>query len=107
MYYYEVGGARWITPINMGPLPPFDVPGPPTYDEVYTILPDNEKLIIPVKPRKDYWISNWWSVEVPGLPFVQGASSEHPQMIMTYIMPYYEEKYYESILVQHAKSGNS
>lgn len=76
--------------------------------ELYTTLPPNAKVIIPTKPRKDYFISNWWGVEIPGLPFIPGvSSSEHPTMLMSYVLPHYDSSWYEPSIIEHAKQGNS
>lgn len=99
--------SGFITPVKRSPLPPFDKPSAPSFDEVYITLPPNQLAIIPSKPRKDYFISNWWTTEVKGLPFVPGASSEHPEMLMTYILPYYPDYCWQLGLETHARNGMS
>src|SRR5258708_13849798 len=106
LYGGPLSGARPV-PQKMEPFGPYK--SDPYYVDnglsLYTILPLNQKL--PTKPTKDWFISNWWSVTVPGLPFIQGASSEHPEMLMSYILPRYPESQYEPSLIQHGKEGNS
>lgn len=87
------------------PLPPFDTPQPPEYLPVYTSKPLNQNF--PEEPTKNWPIADWFSVEVPGLPWVDGQSSEHPYMALSYFLCKYTREWQEKILCEHAKRGYS
>ncbi len=84
-------------PAKRAPLPPFP---PGQYDHV---LPVNQH--IPAGPDKRWIRANWWSVEVPGLPWLPGQSSEHLEMSLSYTMYQQAPAWWETILDQHVRRG--
>jgi len=103
----SVGAARSKRPPAQprGPLPPFDTPQPPAWLPVHTTLPPNQ--IIPPNPTLDWPRANWFDVEIPGLPWVEGQSSEHPFMVLTYFLQKYSPEWQDTILYTHALRGYS
>lgn len=81
------------SPVPRPPLPPF--PEPVNYR---TTLPWNP-------PRtRDYLRANAWSVTIPGLPYVEGASSRHPERCLTWFLDRWSKDWQRRILDQHAKN---
>src|SRR5262249_8582409 len=66
-----------IEPETRPPLGPFDQTGPDGLI-VHTDLPPNQ-IPLPNEPNLRGWRGNAWSVTIPGLPFVPGGSSIHPE----------------------------
>ncbi len=87
------------------PPPPYDTPQPPDWLPVHTTLPSNQ--IIPPNTTTNWPRANWFSVEVPGLPWVDGQSSEHPFMVLSYFLQKYSPDWQAKILDAHAIRGYS
>lgn len=99
----KVFGNKRPSPVNRSPLPTFDIPQAPDWLPVHTTLPSNQ--IIPKSPDKDWPLANWFSVVVTGLPWVDGQSSEHPDMVLSYFLHKYNEEWQNKILIAHAERG--
>jgi hypothetical protein len=84
-------------PAKRAPLPPFP---PGTYDHV---LPANQH--IPAGPDKKWIRANWFSVEVPGLPWIAGQSSEHKEMALSYVVHQQSVEWQKTVISTHASRG--
>ena len=91
------------TPVNQGPLPPFNMGGNP----VTTLPPNQRALPGPYDPK--FWRGNAWTCEVPGLPVIPGVtSSNFPERCLTWYLghPLWAD-WVEKILVAQAEQGNT
>lgn len=68
-------------PVNQGPLPPLDTTGTPT-----TTLSPNQRAL-PSVADKRFWRENAWSMTIPNLPWLAGAtSSKQPERCLTWFL---------------------
>jgi hypothetical protein len=86
-------------PKNQGPLPAFDLSGDP-----FTTLPGNLRAL-PSGWDKQFWRGNAWSVTIPGLPWVPGASSVHPERALSWFLDRWTPEWQTKILTGHAERG--
>lgn len=83
------------------PLPDPRKPLPSLPPGVYDrTLPSNQ--VIPTSPVKRWPRANWFSVEVPGLPWIDGQSREHPEMLLSFMQHRYESAQQQKNLDAHA-----
>jgi hypothetical protein len=83
-----------IPVIVRGPLLPF--PEPVNY---YTALPWTPPH------ERDYRRGDFWGVEMPGAPVVGGASSRHPERILTWFLDRYTPEFQQQYLTKYAGYG--
>lgn len=83
-------------------LPPCaSCPTPTSYDKDLGLIWTNAR-----PPReRDFLRADAWGVEVAGLPFVPGGSSEHPERVLTYFFDLYPAAWQQSILDAHWVRG--
>src|SRR5215467_5651987 len=78
---------------NSGPKPsPW--PEPVNYMTALPFTP-------PTKPDRRFVRMDAWCVSVPGLPFVKGVASEHPDRLMTYVIQRYDKSWRQKCYDAH------
>ncbi len=97
--------SRRPAPQPQAPLPPFPPPDPPDCPDckIHTVL--TQPVPKGYDPR---WLRmNAWAVTVPGLPWVPGGSSEHPERCLTGFFNRWSADWQQKILVAHAERNLS
>lgn len=82
----RAGGIPDIPTIVRDPLPPW----PASTHPYATTLPADWP---PANPTRDFLRANCWTLEVPGLPWVPGASSLQPQRFLSWFFDRYPRDY--------------
>lgn len=62
-------------------------------------------LIIPQTPNLTFWRGDAWGVTVPGLPFVNGGSSVHPERVLTWFFDRWSPDWQKAILNAYRQRG--
>lgn len=89
-------GLRPVPPVARGPLPPF-VP-PLTYRTTLPWTP-------PPNPTRDFCRGDAWGVVMDGAPWVPGASTRHPERILSWFLDRYSEDFQKAYLEKYAGYG--
>lgn len=90
-------------------VPPLDFDPNVPEGDVHTVLPPEQ--VIPSYYDRDWWRGDAWGVmldEAP--PYVDGANTTPPEMVMSYFLPGYVQfgsKWVDKILTAHAKRNYS
>jgi hypothetical protein len=71
-------------------------PSPTSYDKTLPMAPQSSR---------DYLRADCWGVTLPGLPFVSGGSSEHPERVLSWFFDVYPAVWQPQILTAHATRG--
>jgi hypothetical protein len=108
--YYLYGNNR-PTPLPHAAIaPPFDPSD--QYGEVHTVLPPEQ--IIPINYNIDWWRGDFNGVMLPfAPPYVPGANTTPPNMVMSFFAPYYTSPYMQNsywldmLLTAHAQRNYS
>jgi hypothetical protein len=97
------GGApgHWPPPPR-DPLPAFDTSD--SYGFVHTTQPPD--LVIPSGPDRRFFRGDLGGVMLPTAPpFVPGANTTPPEMVMSFLLPWYQQPWIDTILMAHAERG--
>jgi len=89
--------GAWPPP-PLEPLGPYPPPGPSQYQTTLPFVP-------PAGPDRRFVRMNAWGVVVPGLPFVKGVASEHPDRLMTYVIQRYDAEWRAKCYAEHHRRG--
>lgn len=84
------GGRQPIPPIVRPPLPPFP---PGRYQTTLPWTPPN---------TRDFLRADSWGVTVPGAPWVPGASSKHPERVLSWFLDRYPGDFQRQYLTAYA-----
>lgn len=86
-------GVTPIAPVTRAPLPPFP--------------PGDYRTTLPWTPPKsrDFLRADSWGVTVPGAPWVPGASSLHPERILSWFVDRYTPDWQQRYLTAYAERG--
>lgn len=69
-------------------------------------LPLNTQAeILKGRSNRRFLRANFFSVSCPGLPYVQGGSSERPDMLLNWLLPKYSRDWQEYALASYAQAG--
>lgn len=85
-----------VVPIDRPPLPAF--PQPINYRTEMPWTP-------PVIPTRDFYRGDAWGVVMPGAPVVPGASSKHPERILSWFIDRYTPDFQQEYLRIYAGYG--
>lgn len=88
-------GLRPVAPIARGPLPPFTAP-------------INYRTVLPWTPPtndRNFLRMDAWGVVMDGAPVVPGASTRHPERILSWFLDRYTKDFQEQYLTKYAGYG--
>lgn len=108
--YYWISRGRSRPPsVQQPPLPPFDPsdPGGKVWGP-YGLPP--EALPLPPNSTKTFFRGDAWGVTLPVSqtpPYVPGANTTPPNMVMSYFAPYYQRPVQDNILTAHCQRSYS
>lgn len=89
-------GPRPVPPVTRPPLPPFVEPV-----DYLTTLPWTPPPI----PTRNFLRGDAWGVTIPGAPWVPGASSKHPERILSWFLDRYSADFQKQYLELYAGYG--
>lgn len=92
--------ASWPQPVARAPL---TFEGNDGSLVCHTDLPAG--LVIPSTPSLTFWRGDAWGVTVPGLPFVNGGSSVHPERVLTWFFDRWSPDWQKQILDAYRQRG--
>ena len=88
--------------IPFSPLPPFDVSD--SGGIVHTVLPPEQ--VIPTQPDVNFWYGDFAGVTLTEKPpFVPGANTTPPEMVMSFLLHEYDFVWQDKILQAHMNRG--